>query len=110
MWVITGLFDAVPSNSPRASKWLRPGKSYTVGRKDRPLTVVDRRVSRDHLVFHLDTHNALSLQNITNHNRKYTRGTDERVLAQGASVDLQHGDVVNVVTDVSLTSVRPSCL
>ncbi|KAI0357044.1 hypothetical protein OH77DRAFT_1476410 [Trametes cingulata] len=119
MWVITGPFDdeyaddgSVPP--PDKSKLLKTGSRYTVGRKDQPLTIKSKAISKAHAVFivgHCTEEQAadptfiptLTIQDLTNRTRHVERPTvsDPRFKCQpNSTLDLESEDIIHLSASV----------
>ncbi|KDQ52572.1 hypothetical protein JAAARDRAFT_138401 [Jaapia argillacea MUCL 33604] len=116
MWLITGPFDGevVGDTSFSKTKLLKTGRQYVIGRKEQLLIVNHKKISRDHVIFIVDSY---SSEDVTNPpiapklkihhcrekgNLSVTRGAELLPVEIGASLDLQDGDVVNLVTGVTV--------
>ncbi|KAI0084127.1 hypothetical protein BDY19DRAFT_973975 [Irpex rosettiformis] len=115
MWTLTGAFDGLISGETNFEKvkLAKPGKEYIVGRKDCPLIVNDRKVSRKHQVLIVGKYSAqdvenpdvvpsLDLYNIAV-NRWVERDGQKLIINAGASMSLQSGDKVEVLHDVPIS-------
>ncbi|KAJ3557580.1 hypothetical protein NM688_g1399 [Phlebia brevispora] len=113
MWTLVGPFDGevVADMSFKKVKWLQAGKKYMLGRKDRPLVINHKKISRDHLQFTVGDYPAqdtdkpekrptLSLLNVGGVSRKCVRNTEELTVPGSMSMDLEDGDVVSILSNV----------
>ncbi|KAK7679065.1 hypothetical protein QCA50_018010 [Cerrena zonata] len=115
MWVITGPFDgSLNTLNTRKTKLLKPGKTYVLGRKDRPLLVNHKSISRDHLSFTVgdytvedasnpDKKPSLELRNSGSKPRKVIRGSETIPLNPQSSCELQDGDEAFVLNDAPIS-------
>ncbi|CCM00035.1 uncharacterized protein FIBRA_02061 [Fibroporia radiculosa] len=123
MWVLAGPFDDACLEEPQAhrSKLLKAGKTYIVGRKDQPLVLGHKKISREHAKFvvaecsiedatnpafipslTLEFFKSESKKTISRHMIRVGKD-DPYVINPGEVADLQHGDVVHMVTGVTVT-------
>ncbi|KAH7908695.1 proline-rich protein [Hygrophoropsis aurantiaca] len=114
MWLITGPFDGeLGDNSVNRTKLLKAGKSYTLGRKDRPLLINNKKISHDHSVFKVapctagDIENPAFVPKLEVHNIKakpiaLTRGDETQVIEASSLQQLEDGDRVCILAGVVL--------
>ncbi|KAF8152303.1 hypothetical protein B0H34DRAFT_724643 [Crassisporium funariophilum] len=120
MWILFGPFDGEPGGDLnfQKPKLLKTNKTYTVGRKERPLVVSSKKISSNHCEFEVGNYTVDDVVNpssrpclkIFNLNKtdksiRITReGQEELVTAYpSTSQDLQDGDVVSLITGVLVT-------
>ncbi|KDR66168.1 hypothetical protein GALMADRAFT_232674 [Galerina marginata CBS 339.88] len=126
MWVILGPFDGevVGDVAFQKAKLLKPNTSYTVGRKDRPLLINNKKISHDHCEIIVGNHTTDDVSDptmrpsleISHTNKKgkalrITKPDDaEGVAPVDAKTALEDGDRVSLITGVVLqVSWRPIC-
>ncbi|KAF9013786.1 hypothetical protein BDZ89DRAFT_457079 [Hymenopellis radicata] len=124
MWTIAGPFDNPAKDELNFTKQkvLKPGKSYTLGRKAQPLTINSKLISREHCVIIVGDYpldNASdptfipTLQVVTKQTKKQLkvyRGDDQIPVVTDASVVLQHNDKLAVASDIPIYAIwQPVC-
>ncbi|EIN04858.1 hypothetical protein PUNSTDRAFT_138057 [Punctularia strigosozonata HHB-11173 SS5] len=119
MWVISGPFDDVEGEGEK-HKLLKPGREYTLGRKDQDLIVANKKVSSRHCSFAVGPMSIPDVMKpefvpslmMTNDRAKIVTvdradtitGKIEAVVVNGnTDISLQHGDVVRIVQGIRLT-------
>ncbi|KAG2121622.1 hypothetical protein DEU56DRAFT_760630 [Suillus clintonianus] len=116
MWLITGPFDSVEQGDTTTTKTklLKPGKNYGLGRKEQPLVVNSKKISRDACEFKVgpytpdnmvDPSYVPALEIVNNKGKslmiKRQRG-DDVVCNPSASTTLEDGDHITVVVGIVL--------
>ncbi|KAI1789315.1 hypothetical protein LXA43DRAFT_585318 [Ganoderma leucocontextum] len=112
MWIITGPFDEDHSEgqAPDKQKLLKTAKQYSLGRRDHPLQIKSKAISKTHALFVVGSCSeqeaadpafvpTLTFQNTTDRVRQVERPSQSRprVLCQPkTSMDLENGDVVHL--------------
>ncbi|KAJ7442642.1 proline-rich protein [Mycena latifolia] len=108
MWTITASFDGADDSAPKKTKLLKPGKSYWLGRKEQPLIINSKKISKDHGEF---TVGEFTAEDVTTPSTRpvlqYTpnkrtaqciRAGEEHPVNPGSTCELMHGDVLIVST------------
>ncbi|KAI0346302.1 hypothetical protein BDW22DRAFT_1417597 [Trametopsis cervina] len=96
MWTFVGPFDGKVAGEMNVKKvkLVKPGRQYTVGRKDCDLVVNHKREDPD-------ARPSLELRNITA-NRQLFRGEERVTVNAESSIILQSGDEIEVLHDVRI--------
>ncbi|KAG1734606.1 hypothetical protein EDB19DRAFT_1143333 [Suillus lakei] len=114
MWLITGPFDSVEQGDTTTTKTklLKPGKNYGLGRKEQPLIVNNKKISRDACEFRVGSYTpdnmadpsyVPTLQIVNNKGKSLLvkRQRDEDVTCNpSASITLDDGDHITVVAGI----------
>ncbi|KAI0776848.1 hypothetical protein BD413DRAFT_610439 [Trametes elegans] len=116
MWTVTGAFDYDIGDgpAPEKSKLLKPGKSYSLGRRDHPLQVRHKAISKNHAVFVVGECTeeqaadpgyvpTLRFENLTERKRTIERPTLESprlYCMPHAAMELEDEDVVHLSASV----------
>ncbi|KDQ22694.1 hypothetical protein PLEOSDRAFT_163587 [Pleurotus ostreatus PC15] len=114
MWILEGPFDGELGDIQcKKSKLLKTGTSYLLGRKGQPLLINNKKVSQEHCEFVTGPFGAddvvqvsrrplLEFVNKRNKIVKLLRGPKELAVNPGARAGLEDGDVLTIVTDISI--------
>ncbi|PFH49176.1 hypothetical protein AMATHDRAFT_148277 [Amanita thiersii Skay4041] len=117
MWIVSGAFDVQDPNetSPQKSKLLKTGAIYPLGRRDQPLVINNKRISKDHGEF---TVGACTVEDISDPSFRptleYTNKKSDRAVKIGrgeshivvnalSTEALQDGDIVWPVSNAKIT-------
>ncbi|RDX44630.1 hypothetical protein OH76DRAFT_1486923 [Lentinus brumalis] len=119
MWIINGPFDEDHSEykAPTKDKLLKTGREYAVGRRDQPLLIRHKAISKTHAVFVVGDCTAeqaadpafiptLTFHNSTDRPRQFERPTlsNPRLVCEGKeAVDLVPGDVIHLSASIHVT-------
>ncbi|KAI0641836.1 hypothetical protein C8Q79DRAFT_299319 [Trametes meyenii] len=119
MWVLTAPFDEEYEEDPppHKSKLLKTGREYTLGRKDHPLQVKSKAISKTHAVFVVGECSeeqaadptfipTLTFNNVTSHTRVIERPTISipRIKCYGStSLELVSEDVIHLSNSIMCT-------
>ncbi|KAI0696983.1 hypothetical protein C8T65DRAFT_743374 [Cerioporus squamosus] len=119
MWVISGPFDEDHSElkAPTKSKLLKTGREYGVGRRDQPLQIKNKAISKTHAVFVVGDCSAeqatdptfvptLTFHNSTDRPRQFERPTvaNPRLICEGKeAIELVHGDIIHLSASIHVT-------
>ncbi|KAF4565570.1 hypothetical protein EYR40_002363 [Pleurotus pulmonarius] len=122
MWILEGPFDGELGDIQcKKSKLLKTGTSYLLGRKGQPLLVNNKKVSQEHCEFITGPFGAddvvealrrplLEFVNKRNKIVKLLRGPKELAVNPGARAGLEDGDVLTIVTDITIrVKWEPMC-
>ncbi|RPD58318.1 hypothetical protein L226DRAFT_536733 [Lentinus tigrinus ALCF2SS1-7] len=112
MWIISGPFDADHSEhqAPEKSKLLKTGRKYGLGRREQPLQIKNKAISKTHALFVIadctDEQAAdpsfaptLTFHNTTNRSRPIERPSQAhpRIVCQPSeALVLVHGDIIHL--------------
>ncbi|KAF9530072.1 hypothetical protein CPB83DRAFT_875297 [Crepidotus variabilis] len=126
MWTLVGPFDGeVAGDSDfQKSKLVKPGTSYTVGRKDRPLLVNNKKISHDHCDFVVGPHSTEDASipgqkptiELVNRNKKdktllISRKGKDVAAYPSSNEPLEDGDVVTLISGITiLVKWEPVCV
>ncbi|EGN97494.1 hypothetical protein SERLA73DRAFT_124187 [Serpula lacrymans var. lacrymans S7.3] len=109
MWLISGPFDGEQGDvTTRKTKLLKTGKKYSLGRKEQPLVINNKKISREHVKFTVGTYLQENMDDVSFipklnvFNAKKTilniiRDTETIVVNPTESYELQDGDAVHVL-------------
>ncbi|KIL60029.1 hypothetical protein M378DRAFT_130929 [Amanita muscaria Koide BX008] len=117
MWILTGPFDSntnVDVTTFQKSKLLKTGKSYSLGRKDQPLIIMHKRISKDHGEFQVEdsTNDDITIPSFQPalryvHKRdkkiKIDRGSARVEVEPSSTETLQDGDVIWPIVGVKIS-------
>ncbi|KAJ7675673.1 proline-rich protein [Mycena polygramma] len=115
MWTITAAFDGAvqDGDTPQKTKLLKTDKSYQLGRKDTPLVLHGKKISRNHGTFAVDKFEVANVSdptfcprlNYTNtaKNIVIQRGDEVHPVNPGADFELADGDVMAVASNFLIT-------
>ncbi|KAG9312591.1 hypothetical protein JVU11DRAFT_6988 [Chiua virens] len=112
MWLVTGPFDSDGEVSTK-TKLLKTGRKIPLGRKDRPLLVNNKKISRDHCEFTVGPCTeddaldpsfvpTLELYNAKDKPMAIDREGQPVVVNPASSHELESGDKINIVAGVSI--------
>ncbi|KAI9570009.1 hypothetical protein HD554DRAFT_428607 [Boletus coccyginus] len=115
MWLLTGPFDSgsVGDVTTTKTKMLKTGNKIPLGRKDKPLLVNNKKISRDHCEFIVgpctedDVPNpsfvpTLEIYNAKDKPMSIDRDGQAQMVNPSSSVELKSGDKINIVVGVSI--------
>lgn len=114
MWLITGPFDSVEQGdmSTTKTKLLKPGKNYGLGRKEQPLVVNNKKISRDACEFRVGPYTPDNMVDIlyvprlelANNKLKSLmvkrQREDDMTCNPSASITLEDGDHITIVSGI----------
>ncbi|KAG2347342.1 hypothetical protein BDR05DRAFT_652330 [Suillus weaverae] len=114
MWLITGPFDTVEQGDTTTTKTklLKPSKNYGLGRKEQPLVVNNKKISRDACEFRVGPYTPDNMADpsyvptlqLVNHKLKSLmvkrQREDDMTCNPSASITLEDGDHITVVAGI----------
>ncbi|KAG1824497.1 uncharacterized protein BJ212DRAFT_531036 [Suillus subaureus] len=113
MWLITGPFDSIDQGDTTATKvkLLKPGRNYGLGRKEQPLVVNNKKISRDACEFRVGPYTpdnmadpsyvpTLELVNNKLKSLMLKRQRGDVTCNPSASITLEDGDHITVVAGI----------
>ncbi|KXN89540.1 hypothetical protein AN958_05566 [Leucoagaricus sp. SymC.cos] len=116
MWVVSGPFDAESGGdvSAQKSKLLKTGKSYSLGRKNQPLIVPNKKISQYHCKFTVEgctlenVHDPESRPTLTFYNdrdkgMRLSRGDSLENVGPKQTLELLDGDIIFIVTGLPIS-------
>ncbi|KAF8556710.1 hypothetical protein OG21DRAFT_579111 [Imleria badia] len=114
MWLLTGPFDAAAGDVTTTKiKLLKTGRKIPLGRKEKPLLVNNKKISRDHCEFTVgpctqdDVANPSFVPTLEIYNAKEKPMSIDRdgqavIVNPSSSCELKSGDKVNIVVGISV--------
>ncbi|KAK7048502.1 putative proline-rich protein [Favolaschia claudopus] len=115
MWTVTSIFDGTNPKEipPEKTKLLKPGKEYTLGRRDNALNINLGKMSKNHGAFTVGeftvdaamdptTRPTLSYFNKFKINSGLQRGEENIYINTGQAAEVQDGDILTVAGGVSI--------
>ncbi|KAM5532461.1 hypothetical protein V8D89_013877 [Ganoderma adspersum] len=116
MWIITGPFDEDHSEgqAPDKQKLLKTGKEYSLGRRDHPLQIKSKAISKAHALFLVGPCSeeeaadpafvpTLTFRNTTDRMRPVERPSQSRprvICEPKTSMELENGDIVHLSASI----------
>ncbi|KAN0078258.1 hypothetical protein V8E55_010315 [Tylopilus felleus] len=112
MWLLTGPFDSGDVTANK-TKLLKTGRKISLGRKDKPLVVNSKKISRDHCEFTVgpctpdDVENPSFVPKLEIYNAKdkpvsIDRDDQPVLVNPSTSCELKSGDKINIVAGISI--------
>ncbi|KAH0835680.1 hypothetical protein J3R83DRAFT_9435 [Lanmaoa asiatica] len=115
MWLLTGPFDSESGDgvTTTKTKLLKTGRKIALGRRDRPLLVNNKKISRDHCEFTVgpctqdDMPNPSFVPTLEIYNTKEKPMSIDRdgqaiIVNSSSSCELKSGDKINIVVGISV--------